>query len=367
MADIFDYLAWRGDLTLAQAPFNELDGMVLSRFAYIPFEHFTKPLTGEPVAVRELARDALDDGALAERWKLRDRELLEKMAASRRFGDMTAGWHVSRLDERVQTQFSALTVLLGDGRAFVAYRGTDNTVVGWKEDLNMSYLCPIPGQEMAVEYVNDVAARFDGRLLLGGHSKGGNLAMYAGAFCDESVQARIDAVYNYDGPGFFDDILVREGYGRVAERILTYVPQFSVVGMLLNHPEGHTVVHSTEKGLSQHDLYSWQMMGTAFDSLETVTGGSRFVDSTIKDWIADMSPEQFEQFADTVYSFMTGTHMATMHEMKENWFDTAVSFVRTVAGMEDQTRTAALETLKLLAKSATREVKEEAAEMLQGV
>ena len=137
--------------------------------------------------------------------------------------------------------------------------------------------------------------------------------------------------------------------------------------MLLNHPEGHTVVHSTEKGLSQHDLYSWQMVGPRFDSLETVTGGSRFVDSAIKDWIAGTTPEQFEQFTDTVYRFMTGTQMATVHEMKENWFDTAVSFVHTVAGMEDSTRTAALETLKLLAKSAAREVKEEAAEKLQGV
>ena len=191
--------------------------------------------------------------------------------------------------------------------------------------------------------------------------------MYAGAFCAPAVQERIDTVYNFDGPGFFDEILEREEYRRIAARIATFVPQSSVVGMLLNHPEGHTVVHSTEKGLSQHDLYSWQMVGPRFDSLETVTGGSRFVDSAIKDWIAGTTPEQFEQFTDTVYRFMTGTQMATVHEMKENWFDTAVSFVHTVAGMEDSTRTAALETLKLLAKSAAREVKEEAAEKLQGV
>ncbi len=369
MADIFDYLLWRGDLTLAASPFSELDGMILSRFAYIPFEYFSQTLPGQPVSVRDIARSALDDGALeeGERWKLRDRELLEKMAASARFGDMQVCRHVSRLDERVQTQFSAVTVLLGDGRAFLAYRGTDNTVVGWKEDLNMSYLCPIPGQEMAAEYADEAGACFGGRLLLGGHSKGGNLAMYAGAFCAPAVQERIDTVYNFDGPGFFDEILEREEYRRIAARIATFVPQSSVVGMLLNHPEGHTVVHSTEKGLSQHDLYSWQMVGPRFDSLETVTGGSRFVDSAIKDWIAGTTPEQFEQFTDTVYRFMTGTQMATVHEMKENWFDTAVSFVHTVAGMEDSTRTAALETLKLLAKSAAREVKEEAAEKLQGV
>ena len=367
MADIFDYFVWRGDLALAQAPFNEVDGMILARFAYIPFEHFSRRLPEQPVSVRELARAALDDGALEEgqRWKLRDRELLEKMGASARFGDMQVCRHTSRLDEQLQTQFSALTVLLGDGRTFLAYRGTDNTVVGWKEDLNMSYLCPIPGQEMAVEYVDAAAEKTGGRLILGGHSKGGNLAMYAGAFCRPEVQERIDAVYNFDGPGFFDRILDRQEYGRISGRILTFVPQFSVVGMLLNHPEGHTVVHSTEKGLGQHDLYSWEVRGPRFASLETVTGGSRFVDSTIKDWIEDMTPEQFEQFTDTVYTLLTDTKMTTMHEMKENWFDTAVSFVRTVAGMEDQTRAAALETLKLLAKSLTREAREEAREALQ--
>ena len=364
--NVFDYLDWRGDLTLDQSPLCEADGVVLTRFAYIPFEYFARPITGEPVKIRDIAQAALADGTLdeQERWKLRDKELLEKMAASARFADMEAGWHVSRLDEQVQTQFSAVTVLLGDGRAFLAYRGTDNTVVGWKEDLNMSYLCPIPGQQMAVEYANAIAEKVPGRLVLGGHSKGGNLAVYAGAFCDRAVQDRIDAVYNYDGPGFFDDILARDGFERIADRIHTFVPQFSVVGMLLNHPEGHTVVHSTEHGLTQHDTYSWELLGPRFVSLETVTGGSRFVDSTIKDWIADMTPEQFEQFADTIYTLLTGTNMDTMHEMRENWFSTGVSFIRSVVGMEENTRSAALETLKLLAKSAALEVKEEAMEAL---
>ncbi len=357
---LFDYIAWRGDLTVQQSPFNEIDGMILARFAYVPFEHFSQPLPGRFIAIKEIAGPALADKKLTaeERWKLRDNELLPALAASGRFGDLEIGFHGSVLDEVMQTQFSAITVRLDEDLHAIVFRGTDNTVIGWKEDLNMSFLCPVPGQKLAAEYVDRIAGKVGGRLILCGHSKGGNLAVYAGAFCAGETQARIDAVYNYDGPGFFDDIFDTEGYQRICGRIHTFVPQSSVVGMLLGHPEGHTVVHSTESGLSQHDVYSWEVLGAGFVALETVTGGSRFLDATIKEWTKDMTPEQFENFADTIYSVLTDTNMATMHEMKENWLNTAVSFVRSVTGMDEKTRTAAYEALKLLAKSAGREAVE---------
>ena len=360
MADIFDYLAWRGDLTLAQAPFNEIDGMILARFAYIPFEYFSQPLPKRFVSIRALAGPALADEALTaqERWKLCDRQLLETLAASERFGTLEAGFQGSVLDEVLQTQFSAITLRLDANRCAVLFRGTDNTVIGWKEDLNMSYLCPVPGQKMAAEYLRRVAEKAGGRLILCGHSKGGNLAVYAAAFCGADVQERIDAVYNYDGPGFYDSILDTEGYQAVCGRIHTFVPQFSVVGMLLGHREPPTVVHSTESGLQQHDVYSWEVQGPRFVSLDDVTGGSQFLDSTIKDWTADMTPEQFQVFVDAVYEVLSSPNLDTMHQMRENWFSTAVSFVRSVAGMDEQTRAAATEALKLLARSAGREAVE---------
>ena len=360
MADLFDYLTWRGDLSFAQAPLNPVDGMVLSRFAYVPFEYFSRPLPKRFVSIRELADGALDDEALRaqERWRLQDEKLLPALADSVRFGGLEVGFHGSVLDDERQTQFSAITVRLDGELSAIVFRGTDNTVIGWKEDMNMSYLCPVPGQRMAAEYVRRIAEKVGGRLILCGHSKGGNLAVYAGAFCGPAVQERIDAVYNYDGPGFYDDVLETEGYRRISGRIHTYVPQFSVVGMLLGRHEDSTVVYSTQSGLGQHDLYSWQVQGPAFVTMEGVTGGSRFVDSTIKDWTADMTPEQFEVFVDAVYTVLSGTRMQTMHEMRENWFDTAKSFVRSIAGMDEKTRGAAIEALKMLARSAGHEAVE---------
>ena len=365
MADVFDYLTWRGDLPLERDGFNEVDGMILSRFSYIPFEHLARPLPSQFQPLQDVADAALNDAGLRARelWKMKDEALLSAMVHSDRFVNMEIGYGGSLLDGALQTQFSALTVRLGDGRYAIAFRGTDNTVVGWKEDLNMSFLCPVPAQEMAVEYVRRVSEKFDGRLILCGHSKGGNLAIYAGAFCGEDIQRRIDTVYNYDGPGFFDNILETEGFGRIFPKIHTFVPQFSVVGMLLGHPEDHAVVHSTESGLMQHDVYSWQVLGNRFRRLETVTDGSRFVDGTIKDWTQDMTPAQFEMFVDTIYRVLTDTKMKTMHEMRENWFDTTKSVLRSVMDMDDKTRAAALEALRLLARSAGKE----AVGALQGV
>ncbi len=359
MSCMLDYIAWRGDLPLEADGFNPVDAAILARFSYMPFEYFAAAPQGF-LPVAELAARALSDGRLdlEGRWKLRDRELMEAMGASRRFGTLEAGLFTERFDEQVQTQFSAITVKLSPEMSYIAFRGTDNTIVGWKEDLNMSYLCPIPGQRLAAETVNSVAGLVKGRLILGGHSKGGNLACYAGAFCEEPVQDRIQAVYNFDGPGFFDNILETPAYKRIYPRIHTFVPQFSVVGMLLGRDEESLVVHSTESGLHQHDIYSWEMLGNRFIQMGTVTGGSKFVDSALKGWIAQMTPEQFELFADAIYKVMADTNARTLHQMRENLPSTVVSIARSVGDMDEDTRRAVMECVKLLLINAGRGARE---------
>lgn len=354
MANLLDYLSWRGDLPLSRDPFNEVDAAVLARFAYLPFETFPYLSPEDVRTVRSLAPYAQAGDAFR---KPEDSRLLSALSGSERFGPLNTGFFEARWDERVQTQFFAVTVMLDESRAFIAFRGTDNTLVGWKEDMNMSFLCPIPGQEMAADYVRRAAARTGGRLILGGHSKGGNLALYAAAFCGEAAQKRIDAVYNFDGPGFFDNVLKTDGYRKISSRFHTFIPQFSVVGMLLGRKEQQTVVHSFETGLSQHDIYSWEVLGPRFAYLPAVTGGSRFLDSTLKDWIADMTPEQFEGFADAIYSILSDTNVRTLREMRENWLDSAISILRSFSGLDERTRNAVTAALRLLMQSAGDEIK----------
>ncbi len=360
MADFFDYLVWRGDLTFEKDAFNAVDGAILAQFAYIPFEYLKTPLPDGFTSIQELCANALSDTDLSKdrRWKESDDRLLAEMAKSRRFGKLGVGFCSSRLDEKMQTQFFAVTIRLDDELFYISFRGTDNTLVGWKEDLNMSYLCPIPGQEMAAAYLKRISQKVNGRLMLGGHSKGGNLAVFAGAFCGKELQDRIFAIFNYDGPGFFDNILQTDDYDRICPKIHTYVPQFSVVGMLFERKEKYTIVHSTQSGFLQHNLYSWDILGKQFVHLKTVTNGSRFVDSTIKDWAKDMTPEQFESFAETIYKVLSETNAQTLREMKENRFDSMRRILHSIGGLDNQTRTAAFKVLQLLAHSAGKEAKE---------
>lgn len=354
MANIFDYIFWRGDLDLEQQPFNELDGLVLCRLSYLPCDGL---LGDEPMSLSELAA-ALRAQPGIEQQLIRpdDIRLLESTAASERFREIRAYNYVNQIDVNSQTQFSAISYILNDGRRFVAFRGTDTTLVGWKEDFNMAFICPVPAQLTAVDYLGSVAAGTDGTLILGGHSKGGNLAVYAGAFCPEDVQARIELVYNFDGPGFDQKVLDQQGYDAICPRVRTFVPQSSVVGMLLGHEEEYTVVHSQESGLTQHNIYTWDVEREHLSYLDTVTRGSRFIDRTLKDWLAGMSVEQRAVLVDTVYDVMQRTGAKTVPELKAKWFGSTKAVIRAARTLRDDDRRCVMSMLRLLMHSALGEL-----------
>lgn len=217
----------------------------------------------------------------------------------------------------------------------------------------MSFVCPVPAQVLASRYVERLAnEKPEKNIVITGHSKGGNLAVYAAAFCDDGVQKRITSVFNYDGPGFDDRVLRTESYKRICKRIMTFVPQSSVIGMLLGHEEAYTIVHSEQTGMMQHDVYSWDVRRDGFDCLERVDNSSRFVDFTLKAWITDLDYKQRESFFDTVYTVMKETNASTLREMGENWFASAVSVLKSIKNLDEATRKAALRTLGLLVKCA---------------
>ena len=218
--------------------------------------------------------------------------LLQQAAKTRRFADMRLCGYRSALDTGSEIQFAALCIACGDGGTYLAFRGTDETLIGWKEDFNMGVVCPVPSQTLAVDYLNETGGSRP--LIVCGHSKGGNLAIYASAFCREDVQARIRTIYNFDGPGFTEQVLSTEGYARIKPRIQTFLPQFSVVGMLFSNEGKCTIVHSEQVGIMQHDLFSWDVEKDRFCYLETINRSSRFIDCTLAAWIDQMDHEQRE-------------------------------------------------------------------------
>lgn len=357
MPNIQDYVLWRGDLPLERVPLCDVDALLLSYLSYMPYDHIAGDAFDEGISLRDAAQKLLevnerDKTPLAYNVR-EDRKLLAALMESARFRDIRLVGYVNKVDPEQEEQFAAVTYLLGEGRAFVAFRGTDNTVVGWKEDFNMSFVCPVAGQVLAVAYLERAAKQYpDCPITVLGHSKGGNFAVYAAAFCAPTTQARIRAVCNYDGPGFDEKILAADGYKAICGKISTLVPQSSIVGMLLGHEESYTIVHSEQVGILQHDLFSWEARRDSFSHLETVDNSSRFINYTLKKWIADMDYEQRETFTDAIYTILAETHASTLRELSDNWFESAKVIAKSLGNLDEPTHRALTQALSLLAKSA---------------
>ena len=354
MANIFDYLIWRGDLPLSVSPFNEVDGAVFARLSYLPFELIMPCDSPVSVTIADAAAAliSLNTKKAGSLRKENDAKLLEMLLNSRRFRDIELFGYSHLFDAATQTQFSAVTFRPSKNKLYVFFRGTDSTLVGWKEDFNMCFVCPVPAQSNAVDYLNRIAASNGGDITVGGHSKGGNLAVYASAFCEQAARRRITHIYNYDGPGFTEDVLNSDSYKSICVLVNTFVPQSSVVGMLLGHEEKYTIIHSTESGIMQHDIYSWELLCDKFTYLEKVNNSSMFIDFTLKHWLAGMDNRQREQFVDTVYAVMQDTNAKTLRDISDNWFVCVKTMLRSLKNMDEDTRKSVSHALRLLLHSA---------------
>ena len=352
MKNIIDYIKEYGNLTLEEYPFNNVDSLILSQISYIKFENSSIDIESEIHLLSDFENE-IDTLCIDTRVPELNEELFLQFIHSLRYEAITISHLQTNFDKNNEKQFCAMTFHLPNQTDYIAFRGTDSTMVGWKEDFNMSFVCPVPAQVLASRYVERLAnEKNEKNIVITGHSKGGNLAVYAAAFCDDGVQKRITSVFNYDGPGFDDRVLRTESYKRICKRIMTFVPQSSVIGMLLGHEEAYTIVHSEQTGMMQHDVYSWDVRRDGFECLERVDNSSRFVDFTLKAWITDLDYKQRESFFDTVYTVMKETNASTLREMGENWFASAVSVLKSIKNLDEATRKAALRTLGLLVKCA---------------
>ena len=305
MADMMDYLTWRGDILFSQVGLNDVDAMIFSALAYIRYDGIISEDLQASASLRTVAKIILAMPEPQRHCRVeKDLALLQAVADSERFGRVKVTFYRSVFVPEEETQFAAVTFLLEDGSAVLSFRGTDSTLVGWKEDFNMSFQKSVPAQRLAQEYTQRFAAFNPRPIRLSGHSKGGNLAVYAGAKCGEQVQDRILEVYNFDGPGFAAEMMTDPGYVRIQPKVRTLVPQFSVFGMLLEREDNQQVVLSNASGLMQHELYSWQVSGKNFVPVQEVTEGSRFLDRTLTTWLEGLTNEERSEFFDSVFSLL---------------------------------------------------------------
>lgn len=352
MANVFDYLDWRGDLDLAVVPFNDVDALILAGLSYLAYAEVLPVGFASSVQLAAAAEPGRAVSSNPAQLKGKDLLLLEKTAASRRFGRLELCAYRDQLDQELEMQFSAVTFRLSDELAYLSFRGTGDPLVGWKEDFKMSYMSPVPAQQAALEYLRQAAQELPGRLLLGGHSKGGNLAVFAAAKCEPEVQQRLAQAYSFDGPGFQPELLDSPGYQAIEPLLASFIPQASIVGLLLGNSGGYSVVSSVEPGLFQHSLYDWEVTRDSFVVLEKVSAQSRYVEKTLNTWLAGLDNKQREVFFNALFETIAQTETSTISEMgARNWLSNSLSMLKGFIGLDEQTRAAVLQAIQLLFQS----------------
>ena len=290
-----DYLDWRGDLSFAASPFNEVDNYIC---AMVVTPDYTGVARGEQ-PLRELlaAYDALHGksgdrlGALASPHTL---PMLRRLGETLRFGSL-----------RVR-----------DGSAYIAFCGTDDTLTGWKEDFLMSATDEVPAQRSALEYFCRAAAAFPGPIRVGGHSKGGNLAVYAALHCGEALQSRIVEVYNNDGPGFRKSMVGTVEYERIKARLRFLLPQHSMVGQLLEQGEERHIVESAVSGMWAHDGFNWQVKGTKFVRCAELSLPARAFGDAMREIQERMDETERRETVEALFDLLGSNGAETLTELE---------------------------------------------------
>lgn len=303
---MLDYLAWRGDLTLDQDPFNCIDALLLSCLSYVDFENVV-PAKGKGMITVEDASKRFFE-LHSEEELSRDKSfinfgpsLLRGLAGSERFRGAYLLNYVNDTDISREIQFSAVEIDTSDGVSFISFRGTDDTIIGWKEDFNLSFMT-VPAENEAAVYLQDVMEGRLNRIRIGGHSKGGHLAVYSASVVTSGLGARIDTIYNFDGPGFNNEAMESEQFKYVQPKIVKVIPESSIVGRLLNNSTEPLIVKSTELGIMQHDPLSWQLEGKCFLTCDFTDKISNLFDDTMTAWLDEMSFEERKTFVDELFS-----------------------------------------------------------------
>ena len=326
--NILDYLDWRGDITFSQDPVNMVDGLIFSTLAYLNYpvpEGVSLPLHEVFAAWAKLPEE--DQYRGMDIMEKSCRSLAEEIDSYPRFRDLEVTDYLELSSEEQQMQFSAVTFLLPDKNLFVAYRGTDNTLVGWKEDFNMAFIAGTPAQLEATRYLKKIAEKYpDYSIYLGGHSKGGNLAVWAAGYLPDDINGRLIRVFNNDGPGFIEDFTDSPQFKAVKDKIFSYVPESSIIGVLMGGCE-YRIIKSSSVSLFQHDPFSWRILGNSFiydtsRSLSSIRLGKK-----CNDIIRTLNKEEYAEFIEKIYDDIRASDADTLDDLQGYLLKKALSLL----------------------------------------
>ena len=302
--------------TFDEAALNEVDALVFSWLSYYHIDEkvFKKKSFGN-IKIKELYNAKYFDGMLFGVSDIESsKKLLSLVAASPRFRDIDILYYDEHSSKSLEKQFSAMTFRIGVEKYLVAFRGTDHSFVGWKEDLNMSFMKHIPSQIAAKEYLEKVVSKYKGTYYIAGHSKGGNLAVYASSFINDSLKKFIVNIYNFDGPNLNSKLTEDARYKDTKIKIKKYVPQSSVVGMCFEKTLKYKIVKSNSLGMLQHNPFTWEVTGNKLKILKNTTFNSKIFKNGINALIDNLSDKELKLFANSIYEVVNATKVDTVED-----------------------------------------------------
>lgn len=341
MGNIMDYISWRGDLSFEQSQFNEVDNLILACFSYVNLDGISAVTKQKGIVLKKLTKEFMKLHTMKELEA--DKSFIRlapfmmmEMAKSVRFGKCVVRNYVNDIVTEAEQQFAAMEIVLEDGTSYVSFRGTDDTIIGWKEDFNLS-TGVVPAQKRAIEYLQKISEHTDGMLRVGGHSKGGNLAIYGSVMC-KSAHEKILEIYSNDGPGFSREFQELPETKEMMPKIIRIIPEYSIIGTLLEHEKEPVIVASSSKGLLQHDGFSWEVQGPALvrrDSLNKTA--LRFIEILHK-WIDGMDMEQKRLLIEDLFATLQASGYENLSEVQSGGLKSLAAMVKRVEKFAPESR-----------------------------
>ena len=365
MADIIDYALLNAHKDFNTLPYSKIDSLVFSELAYLSFDNIVPDSKnrGKGLLFSDIAESENYEAIFPlERTAERNKKLLNAVAYSNRYGKVRVNYYEDIFDIEKDTQFCAITFILPNGDACIAFRGTDSTITGWKENFNMLFTSPVAAQSHSVIYIDKVAKKIKGNIILTGHSKGGNLAIYSGTMCSPLAKAKIVEIQSFDSPGFTKEFIESKEHTETEKIIVKYIPEESLVGVLLNNRENYRIIKSDGSGINQHDPFLWQIdiQNNDFIDGEKLYMSSQFFDVTFNDWVNSSTPHQREQFVEALFQMINSanTENATSFiDWSENLKNNSSVIYENLKGLDPETRNLVLKGFGNLFSSINKNVK----------
>ena len=361
MSDLFDYLEWRGDLTFEQSEFCKIDALFLAQISYLKFHEIVPPDFNNQIELSDLAQKFKSSSDFAFRTRLGPGinagtpKLLEEMAASPRYKNLRVTAYEEKFDKEAAEQFAAITFIFGK-TAVITFRGTDSSLIGWKEDCNIACLDEIPSHRDGTAYCRTALSKLKTDFILTGHSKGGHLAVYSGVNSGEDFQKKLRAVYNFDGPGFSRGFYDKKEFLNIESRLTNVYPSGSLVGMIFHQPRHYEIVKSSSCNPGQHDPVTWQISGTNFVSKKEFAKESIFFNTSLNKWIETMTVEQKSGFVNSVFEVLEASGFDSTTDISENPVTASANMIKKFTALDKETKDKINSALKVLRQCVKTEI-----------